>query len=230
MGYTGGKGRAYHFLINHIPLHETYIETHLGAGSVLRRKRPASRNIGIDIDPAVIARWQEEGCEGVEIVEGDAVAFLASHRFDGTEFVYADPPYWPAARRRSRCYRHDYTEAQHEQLLERLLLLPCHVMLSGYANPLYDNALAHWVRRDHSSPTHVGRIPETIWMNFEPCHPLHDYRYVGVDFRARELIRRRAETLLRRLTKACPVERQALLCEIVRAFPEQLKVAMASSS
>lgn len=230
MGYPGGKGRAYHFLISLIPLHETYIETHLGGGSVLRRKRPAARSIGIDSDPAVAARWRAEGREGLEIVEGDAVAFLSSHRFDGTEFVYADPPYWPAARRRRRCYRHDYTESQHEELIEQLTRLPCPVMLSGYANPLYDAVLGHWVRREHSSPTHVGRVPETVWMNFEPCRPLHDYRYVGADFRARELMRRRAETQLRRLARACPVERQAIICEIVRTFPEELKAAMAIAS
>ena len=51
MNYPGGKGLLYQKFINLMPLHEVYIETHLGGGAIMRNKRPARRNIGIDIDP-----------------------------------------------------------------------------------------------------------------------------------------------------------------------------------
>ncbi len=50
MSYPGGKGKCYQRLINLMPPHETYIESHLGGGAVLRNKRPAKANIGIDAD------------------------------------------------------------------------------------------------------------------------------------------------------------------------------------
>ena len=53
MRYPGGKGGAgvYQTIINNIPPHDTYIETHLGGGNILERKRPAARSVGIDVDP-----------------------------------------------------------------------------------------------------------------------------------------------------------------------------------
>ena len=51
MNYPGGKGGVYQKLINLMPPHEVYIETYLGGGAVIRNKKPAKRNIGIEIDP-----------------------------------------------------------------------------------------------------------------------------------------------------------------------------------
>jgi hypothetical protein len=59
MGYPGGKSGpgVYHRLINLMPPHETYIEPFLGGGAVMRLKRPASYNIGVDLDADVISAW-----------------------------------------------------------------------------------------------------------------------------------------------------------------------------
>jgi site-specific DNA-adenine methylase len=57
MRYPGGKGRCYQHLISLMPPHRTYIETHLGGGAVLRHKRPAETNIGLEKDEAVVERW-----------------------------------------------------------------------------------------------------------------------------------------------------------------------------
>ena len=37
-------------LIAMMPPHDVYIDTHLGGGAIMRRKPPALRNIGIDLD------------------------------------------------------------------------------------------------------------------------------------------------------------------------------------
>lgn len=78
MRYPGGKGGAgvYQTIINNIPPHDTYIETHLGGGNILERKRPAARSVGIDVDPEVIEVWQQLDVPGLELHHGDAVAWL----------------------------------------------------------------------------------------------------------------------------------------------------------
>ena len=39
-----------------MPPHDTYIESHLGGGAIMRRKPPAQRNIGIDLDPQALGK------------------------------------------------------------------------------------------------------------------------------------------------------------------------------
>lgn len=222
MTYPGGKGRAYQRIISLMPPHATYIETHLGGGSVLRRKRAARRSIAIDLDEGVIARWRASGVRDVDFVHGCAIGFLRGYEFSGDEFVYSDPPYWPDARRRTRCYRHDCTRDDHHALLATLKALPCRVMLSGYANPVYDEELAGWTRHSVLNQTRTGPVEEWVWTNYTPDHRLHDYSYVGIDFRDRERIRRSRQTQVRRLRRAPPIERAAMLSDIVDAFGDDL--------
>ena len=59
MTYPGGKANIYQWLINHIPPHQTFISTHLGNCAVMRFKRPAQLNIGLDLDSEVIEMWQQ---------------------------------------------------------------------------------------------------------------------------------------------------------------------------
>lgn len=222
MSYPGGKGRTYQRIISMMPPHATYIETHLGGGSILRHKRAARRSIGIDLDADVIALWSALDMPGVELVHDCAARFLTRFAFQGDELVYADPPYWPDARRRTRCYRHDYSCEQHRDLLAILVSLPCRVMISGYANSLYDDALTSWTRQGLVNQTQAGPVNEVLWMNFAPDHRLHDYSYVGDDFRERERIKRVRRTQVERLRRAPPLERAAMLSDIVEAFPAEV--------
>jgi hypothetical protein len=61
--YPGGKAGdgVYQSLINLMPPHQSYIEPFVGSGAILRLKRPAARNIGVDLDPTVIAWWRSAG-------------------------------------------------------------------------------------------------------------------------------------------------------------------------
>src|ERR1700693_3175724 len=79
MGYPGGKSGpgVYHRLINLMPPHSVYCEPFLGGGAVMKLKRPAAYNIGVDLDAGVIAGWQ--ACDGENaarrsITGGNAVA------------------------------------------------------------------------------------------------------------------------------------------------------------
>lgn len=107
MGFPGGKGGLFRQLINLIPDHRVYIETHLGSGAVLRNKRPAQLSYGVERDALTLADWQPDAVPGLNLVNDDATAFLRSYHFAGDEFIYVDPPYVKSARRRPRVYRHE---------------------------------------------------------------------------------------------------------------------------
>lgn len=52
MKYLGAKSGSgvYQAIVAQMPPHDTYIETHLGSGAVMRAKPPAARSIGVEID------------------------------------------------------------------------------------------------------------------------------------------------------------------------------------
>ncbi|MFG0547626.1 DNA adenine methylase [Pseudomonas sp. YQ_6] len=211
MRYPGGKGKCYQRLINLMPPHQTYIESHLGGGSVMRNKKAAQRNIGLDLDAKVIDLWRAEFPDACELYQLDAVSFLERFPFDGHELVYVDPPYMVQTRRRAKVYRCDYTEQDHLRLLRCLAVLPCKVMLSGYDCDLYNRELDGWHKVSFSAKTHVEVRDETVWMNYEPPSCLHDTRYLGETYRERQTIQRRLSRLRNRIESMDPVERHELL-------------------
>lgn len=220
--YPGGKGGAgvYQTLINLMPPHDTYIETHLGAGAIMRHKQLTNRNIGIDIDPAVIEQWPREHRTDVELVCTDAVAFLESYKFTGRELVYADPPYLLETRRGGSLYRYEYTAAQHRQLLQCLKQLPCKVMISGYWSTLYNKKLKSWHTTSFEAQTRRGTTAtEWVWMNYPEPVALHDYRYLGDSFRERERIKRKKARWITKLKSMPRLEQQALLSVIGEQLP-----------
>lgn len=119
-----------------------YIEPILGAGAVMRLKRPAMDSIGIDRDPEVIRRW----------IKGE---YSLAACGDG-----------------------------------------------------------RWV-----------------WMNFPEQVALHDYRYLGTNFRERERIKRKKSRWVNRLVRTNLLERQALLSAIADiSGPASLETASGSGA
>lgn len=218
MRYTGGKGGCFRHLVNLMPPHDVYIETHLGGGNVLERKKPAEHNIGVDIDPDVIRVFSAHyalhaGSQNFHFHQGDAVEFLRRYRFTGRELVYSDPPYLHETRSRRDLYRFEYTDAQHANLLGVLVSLPCAVMVSGYFSEIYQATLEHrhgWRRIEFESMTRQGLRTECVWLNFEPG-PLHDTRFVGGDYRERERIKKKKNRWRARLAAMDAAERQAIM-------------------
>lgn len=219
MRYPGGKGKTYQHVINLMPPHHVYIETHLGGGAVMRRKKAAARNIGIDRDPRVISSWSLKNVPGVELVCGTAETFLENYAFSGNELVYADPPYHPQTRSQDRVYRWDYSVEDHERLLDLLLSLPCMVILSGYMNSLYSTALADWETRTFRAKSHTDVREEVLWYNFEPPLTLHDSRFLGTDFRSRQTVKRRLKRLQEKIRRMEPTERAAFAEWLNKAYP-----------
>ena len=110
------------------------------------------------------------------------------------ELVYADPPYHPCTRRRAHIYAHDYSVKDHERLLTLLVSLPCMVILVLATPTAYTTTLSRgWRTRTFHAKTHTEMREETLWFNFEPPQILHDGRYIGRDFRARQTTKRRLQ-------------------------------------
>jgi site-specific DNA-adenine methylase len=210
MIYPGGKGKTYQQIINLIPPHDVYIETHLGGGSVIRHKRTARINIGIEKDIKVIQQWDSPS---FKLLHDDAHKFLRTYEFNGSEFVYCDPPYLKSHRKKQRqgYYRYDYSFSEHQELLQLLLTIPCRVMISGYESDLYKEMLYDWNTHTFSSVCHKGIATEWLWMNYPSPFELHDYRYLGANFRERERIKLKTRRWVRKLEKMPILERQALL-------------------
>lgn len=226
-GYPGAKSGngVYHRIISLMPPHSTYIEPFLGSGAVMRFKRRATCSIGIDADPMVIESWRRSGLDrgkrvgdswqGLVTGCGDGSSFLETYPWRGGELVYADPPYLMSTRSCQRdYYRKEFSEADHVRLLAILKKLPCPVLLSGYWSPLYDDALQGWPLTTFRVMTHGGPATECLWRNFTAPLALHDYRYLGENFRERERIKRKKARWQARLAKMSPLERAAVIAAV----------------
>ncbi len=212
--YAGGKGQngVYQRIINLMPPHEVYIETHLGGGGIMRNKLPAKRNIGIEINPKVIEIWRKDNSFDIELIHGEAISYLRSYEFTGNELIYCDPPYVRETRKkRVKIYKYEYTVGQHRELLEVIRGLPCKVMISGYESTLYKESLRAWHTYVFRAGCHHGMGTEWLWMNYSPPVELHDYRYLGDTFRQREKIKKKTEVWVRKFQRIPVLERQALL-------------------
>jgi hypothetical protein len=195
-----------------MPPHDTYIESHLGGGAIMKRKPAALRNIGIDRNERALEKFQ---CDyPVERVHADAHRFLADLDYQGRELVYCDPPYLHSTRSSERRYRFDYEESDHLELLGLLKGLPCAVILSGYPSTLYDEQLTGWRSLELQVMNQAGVRTEKLWFNFTPDR-VHWARYAGRDHTHRQTIKRRAETWARRYAAMPPAERLAVLAGLM---------------
>lgn len=213
MSYPGGKSQSgvYQFIINQIPPHRVFIETHLGGGAILKNKKPAEINIGIDIDPLVINEWRNN--ESIILTNADAYEFLCQYDFVGDEFIYVDPPYLRFTRETKRkIYNFEYTEKKHIELLDLLLSLNCNIMVSGYYSELYNNKLQDWRQLNYKSRNRSGNFTnEYLWVNYPEVKELHDYQYLGNSFRERDNIRKRNARWKNKIRQLPSLERRALL-------------------
>jgi len=236
MRYPGGKAGSgvYQRIISQMPPHECYVEPFLGGGAVMRMKRPAAGNLGIDLDGAMTARaanlvrageWISPGPQHAGLGDGgprweflnvDAVQWLQNRRCWTGALVYCDPPYLMSTRSSKRqMYRYELDEPGHIALLDVAVRLPCLVMISGYPSKLYDDRLSSWRVVRYRTMTRGGRMAdECLWCNFPEPTELHDYRYLGRDFRERERITRKRRRWLARLSAMPVLERAALVAAL----------------
>ena len=231
MNYPGGKNGAgtWQQIINQQPPHRRYIEPFLGSGAVLRRKRPAELNIGVDLDARcrdsfanddIVAMYgldqpEQPGRPKLLLLTMDAFAFLRD-RFEVREhdtLVYLDPPYLVGkdGLQRRRNYRHEIqTIEEHAALLDLIVALPCMVQISGYWSELYADRLRAWRAIQFTGQTRGGPATEWLWMNYPEPTALHDYRFFGADRRKRLDFKRMVTRWQKRLEQMPAIQRHAM--------------------
>lgn len=238
MAYPGGKGGAYQKIINHIPPHDIFISLFMGHGSIIRNIRPARLSIGVDLCGDAVAHVAGEiasstvingdrarlstiarNDEGTCVVRADALKLLDRCTLPPNTFIYCDPPYVISSRKSKRhIYKHEMTDDQHVELLTMLKGLDCLVAVSGYWSDLYGELLHGWRYETFSAQTRSGKpATEYLWMNYPETVELHDYRYLGGDYRERERIKRRKKRWVKRLQSMEKLERQSIMWAIKEA-------------
>ena len=104
------------------------------------------------------------------VTEVLSAAIKNMQRMDSpTTLHYVDPPYVPGTRKSDAKYRHEMGRDDHSELLECLQSLRGYVVLSGYANDLYDNVLDNWRRvviptRAFSVGKRQATAEEVLWI------------------------------------------------------------------
>lgn len=185
-------------------------------GSALRPRDPEQAKA-----PILASRVRNAEAAGVICMHADAREWLAAYQWSGREFVYLDPPYLAATRRRGarRIYRCELREEkEHLELLSVIQAIPAAVMISGYWSALYAKSLQGWRSVRFTTSTRGGPAEEILWMNYPEPEALHDYRYLGGNFRERQDFKRMRERWARRLAIMPRLKRQALLAAITPLF------------
>jgi DNA adenine methylase len=171
-GKLSNVERAGHF---YILVRQSFsnLRTHWSSvGTALKTHARPYRNT-IDRLPEIHARLRN-----VHIEHKDAIDCI-KHYANSKCLIYCDPPYVFETRVSSGTYKHEYTDEQHVQLIETLLTIPGHKIVSGYESPIYAPLLeAGWTLETkrvccHSTPTKMGEKKgyrtECLY-----CSPIHN--------------------------------------------------------
>lgn len=217
-----------HFIISKMPKHDIYIEAFLGTGSIMKLKKKAHVNIGIEKDTNVIQKLDFE--ERYHIVNDNSLKILSSlidkYSSMGSICIYLDPPYLHETRScLHRCkYPHELNLEDHVKLLELLCTIDeeydnVYLLLSGYKSELYMSMLHGWSYFETQTMSRGGKKIESLWCNFDPTiYIKHDYNYVGSNYTDRQRIKRKAQRWVKNL-EAMPLdERMFILKEIFHSY------------
>lgn len=170
-------------------------------------------------DPPMESSTVEHGEVGrYRWICGDAIAYLQKRRYGLNELVYCDPPYMHETRGRKDRYKFEMTDVDHRRFLRVALEVPAMVIISGYWTPLYATMLAAWNHSTFQTTNRAGQLTEEhLWFNYPAPVELHDYRYLGANFRERERIKRKKARWTAKLAKMPLLERQAIMGALAEA-------------
>lgn len=221
--YNGGKNGSgvFQAIINQIPPHGIFVSGFAGNCGVLANKlRAPLANIAIDLDAAVIEAWKN--IPGITAINNDAISFLPDYikclppELVPHVFVFLDPPYADV----TRSTQQDYykfemrDQASHIKMLGTMAALPVNICITHYPCQLYDDALPAWRKLDIQGRTRKGMRTERLYMNYPAPDALHDYRYIGSDFRERELYKKAQKNFIAKINRMPALERNFILSQI----------------
>ena len=228
--YNGGKNGSgvYQAIINQIPPHDVFISGFAGNCGVLANKRRASMaNIAIDLDASVVEGWSL--IPGINAQKKDAIEFLEkstgkdkfifedlhtnSFKLTTNLFIFLDPPYLSSSRTgKNKYYKFEMSDpATHKRMLSAVVKLKCNCLIIHYPNELYDEMLSGWRTKDIQGRTRRGMRTERMYMNYPEPTELHDYSYIGENFRQRELFKKSKINMIEKFQRMTPLERNYIV-------------------
>lgn len=93
--------------------------------------------------------------------------------------MYLDPPY-VLGTRSGKQYKHEMSDADHEELLITILQSEAQIIISGYENEMYNEYLKDWSKRTFKSNTLYGSgREEVVWSNFEKDRQMTIFDFIG---------------------------------------------------
>ncbi len=198
--YPGSKKAdgVYQRIINFIPKHVIYFELFLGSGSIYNIKKAARFNILADLCSEVTSYFEPKPNTFTKIINIDALQFLQSliplslifQMLEIPLFIYLDPPYPLSSRKNSNTYyNHEMTDQQHRDLLSIIIQIPAAILISTYPNSIYSKRLLNWNYKSYITQTRSGPVTECLYFNYPQPTELHEYTFIGSDFRERDRLK-----------------------------------------
>lgn len=105
--------------------------------------------------------------KNAQIENTDALTLIERYNAEDT-LIYCDPPYLQSLRKKNM-YKCEMSDSEHIKLLSLLKESRSMVVLSGYDNELYNEALKGWFTNEIKTTAQMGlHRTEKIWMNYDP--------------------------------------------------------------
>lgn len=233
--YFGGKegNGTIQTLINHIPPHQAFCSLFLGNCAVTRYIKLPKYVLLNDLDERVVAAWSGfkpdlleyqvdiDNRPAIDILkEIQSLSRPVSKYKPADTFIFLDPPYLIETRKsKVPVYRHEMTKRDHIDLLMQITaMMEYKIMICCYPNPLYEMWLTGWHYHDFYSTIRGGVALERIYYNYDLNGKLHDYQYLGGNFREREKFNRIKNNLIKKLS-VMPVElRNSIVSDIITSL------------
>ena len=151
----------------------TLVRYHQSFGTSNSSKK-SWRNVQTYGGPRTATMWNylpgriAEICERLkeaQIENIDAIELIRRYNDENT-LIYCDPPYLQSLRKKNM-YAHETSDEYHVKLLEALKESKSKIVLSGYDNPLYNEALDGWSTDEKQTTAQMGKHRvEKLWFNF----------------------------------------------------------------
>lgn len=102
----------------------------------------------------------------VQIENRSALEVIKRFNYENV-FMYLDPPYLLSTRNGNQ-YKHEMSDADHEELLRAAVDSKAQIMISGYESDLYNTYLKGWHKCTFNSCGEHGKPrTEVVWMNYQ---------------------------------------------------------------
>ena len=108
------------------------------------------------------------------------------------------------------------TEDQHTRLLWVARSIEANIVISSYTNELYNRELNAWNTIEFQAMTRGGVATEKVWYNYPEPTELHDYRYLGIDYREREQIKGIIRRNVSKFKRMPDLHRNAIINQLIK--------------